>query len=110
MALYKKGQGASTLKRTKLQLGNDTYICVRELSSKELLNLQAHQGEQDHSESAPNMDFVFSIIATCACDDEGKPIFDSKEDVKQNLDIGVSSLVEIQRQIMTLSGLDSPKN
>jgi hypothetical protein len=105
MSLFQKGTPLA-LKRTKFKLGDDCHINLRELSSRELIEFQKAMGDKDTT----NLEFVYKLIASCAVADDGKPIFDSPDDVRDNFDVGLSKLIEIQKQILSLSGLDERKN
>ena len=105
MASYCKGQ-KPTLKQVKFSLGKDCHISLRELSSKEFLDLQQKHGDKE----LKDIDFVYKLIALCAVDDTGNPLFENADDVKDNLDIGVSQFVEMQEKILETSGLASKKN
>ena len=95
----------SALKKEKYNLSKeeDVYVWLRELSSKELRELQVNMGDKETS----NMDFVYSILALCVIDDAGKPLFTSIDDVKDNLNVGLSTLVDMQNRILKLSGLET---
>ena len=106
MGLFHKGGKALALKQVKYDLGNDTYVNVRELSATELVHYQTKMGDKDTS----NMDFVFDLLSKCVVDDDGKPLFKDATDVKDHFGVGLSTLVDLQKKIMALSGLDIPKN
>src|ERR1700722_18525662 len=106
MALFKKGEASLPLKRIKFDLGNETYINIRELAAQELIDFQKRHGEKEIN----NADFLYSLVATCACDDNGQPLFTDVEDVKANFGIGISTLVEIQEAIFKVSGINAAKN
>ena len=57
-----------------------------------------------------NMDFVFDLLSKCVVDDNGKPLFTDAADVQDHFGVGLSTLVDVQKKIMALSGLDIPKN
>ena len=106
MGLFKPGTTTLGLKHQRFDLSPDCYINVRELSAPELIHYQQVMGSKDTS----NADFLFDLVARCAVDDVGKPLFETAADVKQHFSVGISTLVEIQKVILTLSGLDTPKN
>jgi hypothetical protein len=104
MGLFVKGQTPLALKKVKFSVTDDTYIFLRELSSKELLDYQATMGDKATS----NLDFVYDLISRCACDDNSNNIFTDAADVKENLNVGLSTLVEMQKTITNISGLTTP--
>ena len=105
MSLFVKGQAPIGLKQEKFYVSPDVYLILREMSSKELMDYQEKFGDKD----VKNLDMIYDLISKVALDDNGLPIFTSAQDVKENLDIGLSKFVEIQEKILDLSGL-SPKN
>lgn len=103
MALFQKGQATPlALKRIRFDLGNETYINLRELSAQELMTYQENMGDKPTS----NADFVYDLIATCACDDQGNKLFDDRADVKANFPVGLSTMIEMQNAIMRVSGIE----
>jgi hypothetical protein len=106
MGLFKPGTTTLGLKTQRFDLSPDVYINVRELSAPELIHYQQVMG----SKETTNADFLFDIVARCAVDDVGKPLFETAELVKQHFNVGISTLVEMQKVIMSLSGLTEPKN
>jgi len=105
MGLFKKGNAPLPFKRVRFDLGEDSYINVRELSAQELIQLQGSFQGKD----ASNIDFIYQLIATFAVDDDGKALFTDTADVKDNFQVGLSTLSAIQKTIMDTSGLE-PKN
>lgn len=96
------------LRRVRFDLDADTYINLRELSSQELLHYQQTIGNKEVS----NLDFIYDLVARCAVDDEGLPIFKDAGDVKDHFNVGLSTLVSAQQTVMNLSGIGdaAPKN
>jgi hypothetical protein len=94
------------LKRVKYDLGNDTHVFLRELSSAELIAHQDNHGDKDHKD----MDTVFELLSKCIVDDAGAALFTNAGDVKDHFNIGVSHLQAMQDVILDISGIKVPKN
>jgi hypothetical protein len=107
MALFAKGSPPPALKTFKFELGNDTYINLRELSLQELRHFT--EGG-DKNKDTKNVEFLYNLLSKCILDDDGKPLFDGPDDLKNTFDVGLSTLVAIQKAIMAQSGLNDEKN
>jgi|ERR1017187_6908030 hypothetical protein len=102
MGLFTKGQSKTLpLKTVKFMLGDD-HIFLRELTSKELLHYQSKMGDKETT----NIDYLYDIIARCAVDEDCKPIFASVDEVKNELNVGLSTLTEMHHAISRVSGLE----
>lgn len=106
MGIFQKCLAPLALKRVRFDLAPDCHINLRELSSQELIDFQSKMGSTETS----NLDFVFDLISKCAVDDDGKPLFADAADVRATFNVGLSTLIEIQKAVMSLSGIDTPKN
>lgn len=115
------------------ELGEDKYLLVRALSAKEISVRQVQEKEARKkviadakaagemiSDDELNRRIVelmpnssgFALIAMCAINDDGSPVFDDEADCEANLDVAASSLTNIIKEILTLSGIpqDATKN
>ncbi len=110
MASFKKGDklDLSKLKRTKFtlkEISDSTYITLRPLTAPEV-DLHIADGPNGESKNAT----AYKILSLVAEDDDGKPLFESEDDCRANLDITAQSLRKLLDTVMEISGIAPEKD
>ncbi len=131
MSSFQKGDAIqqSRIKRAKFplpELGQDKFILLRAMSAQEVKDRNAKEKairtsiEAEHPEASkdevdatvsehPDMS-VNAIIALCATNDDGSPIFTDATDVEANLPIEFASWLGMVKKVFELSGLSNIKD
>jgi hypothetical protein len=98
MPLFQAGQ-KPTLKQIKCDLGNDTFVYLRELSAQELIELSKHKDVNE-------LDELYANLAKCIVDEAGQPLFESKDHLQKDFTVGMSVLLDLGRKLKEVSGLE----
>jgi hypothetical protein len=109
MGCISKGQKRSKPRRDKFplpELGDDAYVWIRSLSSTQLLALQDRHGKRPEVEET-NLAFVQEVLALCAVNDDGSPLYDGAADVAANLEVDFPTLKEMVKKCFEISGIET---
>jgi hypothetical protein len=104
MGLFNKTK-KTKLKSQRFDLDTDTFVMLRELTCQELQHYQKHKPNED-SQSAT---FLFDVLSKVMVDEVGMPIFQDAADCEANLDVGLSTMLAMQKVVFDLSGISDPK-
>ncbi len=91
--------------REKVELpecGDDAYVWVEELSSKDLLAIQQTQGKEAN---VSNLDFVYDILARTLRGEVGEPLFADADDCREHFGLSLNSLERLALRVLKISGL-----
>jgi len=92
------------------EYGEDAYVIIQEMTSKELVEIQTKYGSQ---ESTSNLAFVHDVFSRTLTDDNGTRLFANVEDVEACLDISLPAMEALMVAVLTASGIETkqePKN
>lgn len=111
MPCITKGQALAPngLRREKFPLpefGKDSYVWLRALSAKEIIDFQdGNVMLPDNGDvTKANPDGGFILIAACAVNDDGNPIYENKDEVKREFAGAASSVIGMVNRIAEMSG------
>jgi hypothetical protein len=96
---YKKGQPVTTHKVERFDLGDD-YVMVRELTSKDFLELEA---KYPAGNEAKVFDVVCDLLSRCIVDDDGSPLFTDGDDLQANFPVGLSTIWALRDKVDAMS-------
>ena len=103
-----KPKTLKTIRHPMPAWGEDAYVNIRALSSRDLVDLQKRYGKGVEEENS--FEFATTMLAYCLVDDEGKRLFEDEQEVKGLL-IHTPQVIEQLGQVaIELSGIDSKKN
>lgn len=86
------------------ECGADAYVYVKELGSFDLLEMQTHYGP---NQETSNLAFAYDLLYRVVCDDDGKRIFSSADEVKEYFNLPVAAITRLVEQAMAVSQLDT---
>lgn len=89
------------------EYGDDAYVVIQALTSKDLLALQALHGTTAESS---NLDFAHELLCRAMVDDSGNRIFADAAEVRDGIDLSLPALESLVERVMAVSGIKTEKN
>ena len=86
--------------------GEDAYVVLRQISSKELIGLQRMHGTAIDDTDETHADFLFALVLLSVFDDDGKPLFsETDKDLLQQKSFNL--LKQLANACITLNNLEA---
>lgn len=88
------------------EYGEDAYVCLQALTSRDIQAIQQAYGS---SPDSGNVAFVNELFYRCLADDDGKPLFDSAADAGETMNLSLPAMETLVEACLRVSGIQSKR-